>query len=157
MDNQRLIKALSEKMCLLGAIQKDGGSEWVFKVRGQTNNVYEQSLCNEKYTCSCPDHQSKGTFCKHLLFLVARVAKQYELGGELAQRPKTTWKKNAYNACSTSWTRCLAHMIVAEPEITAVPPAAIDGVCAICFEDLSGCTDPLVECETTCQIGRAHV
>lgn len=151
MENKRLLKALSEKMCLLGATEKDGGEEWIFKVRGQTNNVYEQHLCNESYTCSCPDHQGKGTFCKHLLFLVARVAKQFELGGELAQRPKTAWKKNAYTACATSWRRCLAHMIVAESVITA-PPVAIDGVCAICFEDFGAecSSSDVVECVTTC-------
>ena len=146
MDNKRLLKALSDKMCLLGATQNNEGEEWVFKVRGQTNNVYEQKLCKDTYSCTCPDHQTKGTFCKHLLFLVARVGKQFELGGELAQRPKTAWKKNAYSACSSSWTRCLAHMIVASETIT--PPVAIDGVCAICFEDL-GC-EALVECVKTC-------
>ena len=94
MENQRLNKALSEKMCLLSASYNNDSNEWDFKMRGNTNNIYEQHLCSKTYSCSCPDHQGKHTFCKHLLFLVARVAKQYDLAGELAQRPKTTWKKN---------------------------------------------------------------
>ncbi len=148
MENKRLIKALSEKMCLLCATQTE--DKWVMKMRGSSNNVYEQTLTETTYVCSCPDQQGKNTFCKHLLFLVARVAKQYELGGELAQRPKTTWKKNAFDACSMSWRNCLSHLIktkVSGSDETAVPKI-VEGLCSICFEDLGSCE--LLECTTTC-------
>jgi hypothetical protein len=143
MENKRLIKALSEKMCLLCATQSE--DKWVMKMRGASNNVYEQTLTETTYVCSCPDQQGKNTFCKHLLFLVARVAKQYELGGELAQRPKTTWKKSAYDACSMSWRNCLSHLIKTKVETTAT---IVEGLCSICFEDLG--SDELLECTTTC-------
>jgi hypothetical protein len=149
MENQRLIKSLSEKMCLLSAIRNENGEEWTFKVRGKTNNIYDQHLSATKYSCSCPDHTGKNTFCKHLLFLVVRAAKQYDLGCELTQRPKTTWKKSAYNACSVSWIKCLSHLISA----TVEPSVDIDGICAICCEDLksaSTCASDLVECSKTC-------
>ena len=133
-------------MYLLSATQKSS-EEWTFKVRGQTNNIYEQHLCHESYSCSCPDQQGNKTFCKHLLFLTVRVGRQYDLGAELAQRPKTTWKKNAFQACSASWKICLSHLIVAKTE-TSSPTVAVDGMCAICFEDLG--TDCLVECISTC-------
>jgi hypothetical protein len=132
MENQRLIKALSEKMCLLSTIYKNDSNEWNFKMRGHTNNIYEQSLSETSYSCSCPDHQGKHTFCKHLLFLVARVGKQYELASNLAQRPKTTWKKAAFTACSTSFTLCLSHRISEAPSFTTIT----NDTCAVCFEDL---------------------
>lgn len=141
MDNKRLVKSLSEKMCLLSAVQEE--DKWNFKVRGTTNNIYEQQLTPTTYSCSCPDQQGKKTCCKHLLFLVARVAKQYELGGELAQRPKTTWKKTVFDACSKSWTLCLSHLI---GSVTSAP--INDDICGICFEDLG--TENLMECTTTC-------
>ena len=144
MENQRLNKALSEKMCLLSASYNNDSNEWDFKMRGNTNNIYEQHLCSKTYTCSCPDHQGKQTFCKHLLFLVARVAKQYDLAGELAQRPKTTWKKSAFIACSTSFILCLSHLTNQTP--TNITDDAND-TCSICFEDL---TNEIVECKTTC-------
>ena len=143
MENKRLIKALSEKMCLLCATQTE--DKWVMKMRGSSNNVYEQTLTESTYCCSCPDQKGKNTFCKHLLFLVARVAKQYELGGELAQRPKTTWKKTAYDACSMSWINCLSHLIKTKVEETVT---IVEGLCSICFEDLGSCE--LLECTTTC-------
>ena len=129
-------------MCLLFASQKE--NEWNFKVRGQTNNVYEQKLTPTTFSCSCPDQKGKGTFCKHLLFLVVRAGKQYELGGQLAQRPKTTWKNTSFNACSASWTMCLSHLVGKPSPIKT----EIDGFCAICFEDLG--TVGLTECSTTC-------
>lgn len=143
MENQRLIKALSEKMCLLSATYKNDSNEWDFKMRGNTNNIYDQHLCSKTYSCSCPDHQGKHTFCKHLLFLVARVAKQYDLAGELVQRPKTTWKKSAFTACSTSFILCLSHLINQTHTNTNIT----DNTCSICFEDLA---DEIVECKTTC-------
>lgn len=141
MENKRLVKCLSEKMCLLSAIQKE--DEWNFKVRGQTKNVYEQKLTPTTYSCSCPDQQGKSTFCKHLLFLVVKAGKQYDLGAELAQKPKTSWKKNAFTACSASWTICLKHLIGTPTVFTPTDPT-----CSICFEDLG--TSNLTECTKTC-------
>ena len=57
MENPRLIKALSEKMYLLSAIQNE--DEWIFNVRGQSTNIYEQHLGSKNFSCSCPDHQKK--------------------------------------------------------------------------------------------------
>ena len=144
MENPRLIKALSEKMYLLSAIQKDNGSGWTFNVRAQTTNIYEQYLSETIYSCSCPDHQTKKTFCKHLLFLVVRVGKQFDLGALLIQRPKITWKKNAYQSCSKSWITCLSHLIK-----NIIIFEDIDNQCPICFDDLE--TEDLVKCSTTCQ------
>jgi hypothetical protein len=142
MENKRLIKSLSEKMYLLSAIQKETNDEWSFKVRGQSNNVYEQCLTANKYTCSCPDQQSKNNFCKHLLFLIVRVAKQYELGALLAQKPKTSWKKSSFEACSNSFIACLSHLIKESINISH------DDSCLICFENLD--SENLVECSLTC-------
>ena len=140
MENPRLIKALSEKMYLLSAIQDN---EWIFNVRAQSTNVYEQHLSETTYSCSCPDHQTKNTFCKHLLFLVVRVGKQFDLGALLIQRPKTSWKKNAFQTCSKSWIRCLSHLIK-----TSVVSEDIDNQCAICFDDYG--TEEIVKCGTMC-------
>jgi Mg-chelatase subunit ChlD len=142
MENKRLIKALSEKMCLLSAIQTE--NKWVMSMRGESNNVYEQTLTDTSYICSCPDAQGKKTFCKHLLFLTVRVAKQYELGAELAQRPKTTWKKNSFDACSLSWKHVLSHLV----KTIHGTPLVTEGLCSICFEDLGSCE--LLECTSVC-------
>ncbi len=144
MDNKRLSKSLNEKIYLLNATQLH--DSWTFQVRGQSNNIYNQQLSDTNYSCSCPDHQSKKTFCKHLLFLIVRVAKQYELGCELAQRPKTTWKNTVYKACSNSFIICLSHII--KESATKSTTFSIDDSCLICFENLG--SNNLVECSSTC-------
>jgi hypothetical protein len=143
MENKRIKKALSEKMCLLSAVQPNE-NEWVFNVRGLTNNTYIQSFTPTNYNCTCPDHQSRKTFCKHLLFLVIRVAKQYEISEDVAQRPKTSWKKNVFNSCSMSWSLCLSHLISKEKKINN----SEDNNCSICYEDLG--IDNRIECLKTC-------
>jgi hypothetical protein len=148
MEHPRLKKALSEKMSLLSATQTE--NNWTFKVRGQSSNIYEQVLTSDTYSCSCPDQQGKKTFCKHLLFLVTRVAKQYELGNEVAQRPKTTWKKTAFSACSASWKSCLSHLLVTEPVVTA---SSLDidphDSCCVCFEEMG--SENLIQCPSSCK------
>jgi uncharacterized Zn finger protein len=148
MENIKIKKALSEKMCLLSATLSET-NEWTFSVRGQSNNVYKQNFTKTLYSCSCPDHQERKTFCKHLLFLVIRVGKQYELSEDLAQRPKTTWKKNGFNTCSMSWRLCLSHLIGVKTETeTETKTNDDDNSCSICYEDLG--TDEIVECSKTC-------
>jgi hypothetical protein len=142
MSTPRLIKALSEKIYLLSAVQND--TNWVFTVRGQTNNIYEQTLTSSTFSCSCPDHQSKQTSCKHLLFLVARVACQMELASTWCQRPKTTWNTSVYEACAASWKNRLSHLVS-----ETIVSAKKEGSCSICFEDMNP-TDTLVECKSTC-------
>jgi hypothetical protein len=143
MENKRIKKALSEKMCLLSAIQPDD-NQWKFSVRGKTNNVYEQHFTPTIYSCSCPDQQDRKSFCKHLLFLVIRVGKQYEIGEDVAQRPKTTWKKNVFNSCSTAWKLCLSHLMGLKID----KESEKNTNCPICYEDIE--TTETVKCSKTC-------
>lgn len=92
--------------------------EWGFKVRGRTNNVYEQKLSSTGFSCSCPDHKSRATFCKHLLFLVARVAMQMELANKLQQN-KANWKETAFTACVTAWVNRLKNRLT-KPEMSVI-------------------------------------
>ena len=61
MENKRLVKALSEKMYLLSATQKD--NEWLFNVRGQTKKIYEQRIRNLKIINFFPDNCSSYGIC----------------------------------------------------------------------------------------------
>jgi len=143
----RLKKSLSEKIYLLNANQISD-VEWAFKLRGQSNNIYEQVLSSTAFSCSCPDHKSRAIFCKHLLFLVARVAVQMELAAKLQQN-KANWKKTAFDACVASWiNRLKNHTSATRREVVE----KVDGECAICFEEMKE-GDELVKCNLTCKNG----
>ena len=152
---QRLRKSLSEKISLLSAYQRD--ASWEFKVRGQSASVYQQELSASAFSCSCPDHQGKKTFCKHLLFLVARVALQFERAANLSDQT-AVWNEEAYVACVPSWVSRLAHLISpAEPIETSLTSDKPEGDCPICFEELiegkandGTAIDNTIRCDTTC-------
>jgi len=142
----RLKKSLSEKIYLLSANQVSN-EEWNFKLRGQSGNIYEQVLSPTTFSCSCPDHTSRATFCKHLLFLVARVAVQMELAAKLQQN-KANWKITAFEACVAAWINRLKNHTSATKQVVE----KVDGDCAICFEEMRD-SDELVKCNLTCKNG----
>jgi hypothetical protein len=78
----RFSKALKERIYLLSANQVSN-EEWNFNIRGQSNKVYKQILKPTSYSCACPDNCLRKGFCKHLLFLISRVAVNQSLAKEL--------------------------------------------------------------------------
>jgi hypothetical protein len=145
----RLKRSLSEKIYLLYANQISK-TQWDFKVRGQSKNIYQQTLKSNEFTCSCPDHMTKYTFCKHLLFLVARVAIQMEMASTVSE-DKTKWTYNYFNACSKSWINRLKSRIT-DTSKTSKPSelSAIGKDCPVCFEEMKD-GESLVQCITTCK------
>ncbi len=145
----RLTKSLSEKIYLLYANQISE-SQWDFKVRGQSKNIYQQTLTSSQFSCSCPDHKTKQTFCKHLLFLVARVAIQMNIASNLSN-DKTLWSINYFNDCSKSWIERLKSRIAEnqnKPKSTDC--SMIGNDCPVCFEEMKE-GESLVKCITTCK------
>jgi hypothetical protein len=142
----KLQKALSEKIYLL-SVNQVSQSEWKFSLRGQSNNVYEQNLKPDLFSCSCPDHQTRKTFCKHLLFLISRVAVQMDLAASVSHN-KAKWTDTAFNACSQSWiNRLKSHIKKEDKECNK---AAIGSDCSICFEEMKQ-GETFVQCITTCK------
>jgi len=140
----RLKKSLSEKIFLLSASQNTE-TQWTFTVRGQSKNVYEQILKPDSFFCSCPDHHKRKTFCKHLLFLVARVAMQMELASKIQQNTDN-WKETSFQACVAGWINRLKNRIGDTHKTTTSP----GGDCPICFEEMKD-GEELSQCVTTCK------
>lgn len=141
----RLQKSLSETIRLLRASKKK--NEWEFHVRGQRLTVYEQHVTPTTFSCTCPDHGKKQTFCKHLLFLVARVGLQMEMAAHLHSK-KREWNESSYTSCTLSWTTRLSHLVGAEPvSVKNVRNSGDD--CSICFESMESMET--ITCETTCK------
>lgn len=143
-NNIRFMKSLNDKIYLLSAKQSENNKEWNFRVQGQSKNIYNQTLTSTNYICSCPDHMGKKTFCKHLLFLVVKVAKQIDVGEYLSENPKQYWNNITYELCYQSWILNLEHLI---KEKTNYKEDS-DNTCLICYEEL-GKTN-LIECKTIC-------
>ena len=74
-------RALIERLYLLEAARrerlKDGG--WTFIVRGSTGKHYDVVLSANKVSCSCFDCKQRRRICKHIYFIIGRVAQNKEL------------------------------------------------------------------------------
>lgn len=143
----RLKKALSEKMALLLAEQKE--KEWHFDVRGESKNVYHQIFTTEKIECSCPDFSKRKVICKHMLFLISRVSLQLELCHKLSKTIKN-WNEESFKACSLSLVNRLRHYNNNKNKDENKEEKNIEGTCTICFEDLSN-GEQLSKCEKVCK------
>jgi hypothetical protein len=72
----RVQRALQQKMYLLGFWTNENHSIWRFKVEGASYSHYYCEISKEKPVhCTCPDHSQRRNFCKHLIFLLLRVAR----------------------------------------------------------------------------------
>ncbi len=144
----RLNRSLKERIYLLLANQVSL-THWKFNVRGQSNRIYEQNLTPTLYSCSCPDHSTKHTFCKHLLFLLVRVATQLDLA-EVITENKNNWNSVAFEICSSSWIERLKNHINNTENGNNVNSNAIGNDCSVCFEEMKE-NEKLVKCTTTCK------
>ncbi len=143
---QRLTKSLSEKIYLLSANQVND-NQWDFRVKGQSKNIYEQILKPDSFYCSCPDHRTKHSFCKHLLFLISRVAVQINIACDVCTN-KSNWKDTVYNLCSTSWIERLKERL--NKVNNSTKSKAIGNDCSICFEEMVE-GESFSQCVTTCK------
>ena len=66
-------------------------------------NIYKQKFTPTHFSCSCPDHILKKGFCKHLLFLLARVANLNEIAAIVCES-KYKWGSEFFDICSQQWT-----------------------------------------------------
>lgn len=77
----RLTRAYTQRIYLMpDAARMASDTEFHFDIMGSTETAYHVSIegCNSvtpsgSVYCSCPDHTTRGNFCKHLMLLMTRV------------------------------------------------------------------------------------
>lgn len=83
---QRKQRALKQIMYLLN-VQHDIQHKWVFKIEGYSGSVYYITLLNNSCSCTCPDYKQRHTICKHIYFIIGRVANCYDILDKLNNNP----------------------------------------------------------------------
>lgn len=76
MNFQRKHRSLVQLFYLLKISRKD--KKWTIEIKGLTSN-YTVTISSDILECSCPDYQQKGNFCKHLYFIILKVAGCYQI------------------------------------------------------------------------------
>lgn len=74
---QRIERALEQRLYLLNVERHPDGVGATFAVLGSTGNVYTVELA-QKPTCNCPDALKGRGLCKHVLFIWLRVLRCQE-------------------------------------------------------------------------------
>lgn len=69
----RIDRALKQPIYLISADYEDNDN-WKFKVQGYSGNHYNISINPYEYNCTCPDYIQRGQICKHIYFIIGRVA-----------------------------------------------------------------------------------
>jgi hypothetical protein len=149
---EKLERALRERIYLLTANQST--NLWEFTVKGQSSKIYTQKLTPESFSCTCPDHYLKKGFCKHLLFLLSRVANQTEIAVIVCEN-KSKWNDELFMICSVLWLERLKSRqatVVSQvnEDIAKKLKDAVGENCSVCFEEICA-NDRLLICETTCK------
>jgi hypothetical protein len=134
-------RALLERLYLLEAARceqlKDGG--WSFIVRGSTGKNYDVVLSANKVSCSCFDCKQRRRICKHIYFIIGRVAQNKELLVQLGDNlnvnvfaldPLLSEKIN--NRINGRAIEVASPTVAAPSSQSAVER---DVTCSICYED----------------------
>lgn len=68
--DERAQRAKTQKIFLANRNVDDNSA--TFQVLGSTGNIYNVAL-NGSPNCSCPDHSTRGSRCKHILFMLIKI------------------------------------------------------------------------------------
>lgn len=146
----RLERSLNERIYLLNI--KQNTDEWEGKIRGHTNNIYDFTINKTTCKCSCPDYEKKAKFCKHLLFIVAKVAMQFEIADKIKTNINK-WTVDMFDVCNISIiTRFQMRDKLTKKQAKSkkIINVNLDDDCPICYEKLEN-ADGLTQCITTCK------
>lgn len=133
----RVIRAQTQRMYLMEYRAVKNG--FAFKVEGSTSKHYCVQLKKNGCKCSCPDFTQREEMCKHIFFILVRVAKTplaeltSSTGDFILTNEITVRIKNA--VCPTNTTD------ESETRIT--------NDCGVCYEDFTEKDKDMVKC-TTC-------
>jgi hypothetical protein len=141
---QRYYRAINEKIYLLDASKKKKNGI-VTSVRGSSLNVYEQLFEKENISCSCPDHLTRGNFCKHLLFVVGKVAQETTMAQNLCVSPHL-WDKDHLKIVRDS---LMARLKIEKKPKKKTERDDVDD-CPICFDEITK-DDETYQCSSTCK------
>jgi hypothetical protein len=129
-------RALYQRMYLLDAkiLNTDN---WEFQVKGSTGNKYKIVLNTHKMSCSCSDFKIRHRICKHLFFIIVRIAKDKDTFDILGTCPDIDiFGLNP--SLSRLLTERLMRRVAEEPKkiVKIEEGSRMDETCSICFEDI---------------------
>jgi hypothetical protein len=139
--SNRRTRGMKQTMFLLGVYLNN--RVWEFRVKGTTND-YDLTINSQEIKCSCPDFQGRGRICKHLYFIIGRIAQNVSLIDtleseiECGERGSKLTEEEFTNLTNTLTLRLVQRLSQQKPKQDN-NDIDKDDDCTICFEPLNGC------------------
>lgn len=148
----RLTRGLTQRMFLLSIQQT--GQDWQFGVEGYSGTNYKVTISQSLVNCSCPDFYIRHKLCKHIFFIIGRIANQIGLTEQLVKSKSLSLTPDQYQKLRDGVKQKLSQRMEggnAKPSSTdeSTKINDTDDNCPICFEPLKG--ETMVQCVTTCK------
>lgn len=134
--NQRKNRSLRERIFLVGA-EHDKHNFWKFEVEGTSGTVYKVRIDPSGMSCTCPDCTQRRRICKHIYFIISRVAKNNYLLDKVGSDLEYNLFCENDNLTDSLKNRLLSRLEgenIDKQEITE----PYDDPCSICFEEVCG-------------------
>lgn len=141
LDRGRITRALHERIYLHHA-EDDGQGVITYIVTGQSGIEYRITInpADKVATCTCPDHTTRGSICKHILYVLFRVLRApLDYTGTLESLIELTLLVPRYSQatiCDSDLLRRLWSQYRAAGATWAEPRWERGDECPICFEEL---------------------
>jgi len=137
-SESRMKRALCQPMFLINA-EYNLNDDWIFEVQGYSGSNYEISISPLVMKCNCPDFKQREKICKHLYFIIGRVANDTKSIQKL--------KDNNIFTINNSFSQILNQRLKSRLEIKQVFEEDCDSDCVICFEVLKE-SKHITKCKT---------
>ena len=145
-NRARAIRGLNQRMYLLN-IKKNSNS-WDFGVEGSSRNSYKLQMNQSgNLSCSCPDFRTRHKICKHLYFIIGRIAKLESIVYLVKDKLTLQQYKHIENALISRFNSYQSDTI--EQKGVNNKKGEKGESCVICFESLEG--ETVIQCLTTCK------
>jgi len=177
----RIERALTQRLYLVHTSEPNSSESSEFEedpsigltVLGSTGNIYEVNLAKIPH-CNCPDHM-RGNLCKHLLFVMLKVAnldpssplvyQSAYITSELKSIIEKIQNRTAANLVATGGSDIVAneavrqHIQIKKGKTNVEENKKIQGIrrqeiegneCPICFDDLGSDLKLLTFCQAVC-------
>jgi len=125
-------RALGQPMYLIDAEYKPL-DRWYFTVQGYSGSTYETVLTPIEMSCTCPDFKQRKKLCKHLYFVIARVAKDTETVRQINEEINVFKIKPNF---SENIKQRLKKRLESTEEILKEESEESEIDCVICFEGM---------------------
>lgn len=147
---QRKDRAVKQRMFLISA-EYEETNQWMFVVEGSTGMNYDVVINKDGMKCSCFDCKSRNRVCKHIYFIIYRIAQNEDLFKKLDADLSTNMFVDG-DALTTSLKSRLESRLQSESkkednDTKDPPPKTFEDPCCICFDHIEQ-GDEEEECHT---------